>query len=282
MFTHFYNSSVRKTVVAFGSLFNDIVIARSDSSGAEVERIRVPLSYGPKEKFLTRLNNYNSLSDSAKAEITLPRIGFEITDVSYDPSRKRNTLSKSRQSTQTGAGSTLDYAFAEVPYNFNFAVSAFTRNMDDGLQIMEQILPYFTPEFTVSINFTTLYDKLDVPIILNNVSIVEDYEGDFDSRRNIQINFDFTAKSFCFGPTKNSSVIRQTKTVFFNDGLNDWIYGPTGATSQGATGAFSRVDVGLSGATGTVSGYTAETNIYVRGATGYTAGPPIDAEGNTY
>ena len=89
-------------------------------------------------------------------------------------------------------------------------------------------------------------------------------------------------KDFLLVPTKNSSVIRQTKTVFFNDGLNDWIYGPTGATSQGATGAFSRVDVGLSGATGTVSGYTAETNIYVRGATGSTAGPPIDAEGNTY
>ena len=282
MFTHFYNESVRKLVVAFGSLFNDIVISRKDSAGNETEKIRVPLSYGPKEKFITRLNNFNSLSDSAKAEITLPRLGFEISDVIYDSTRKRNTLSKSRLSTQTGKGLTLDYAFAEVPYNFSFALSAFTRNMDDGLQIMEQILPYFTPEFTVSINYTDLYDKLDVPIILNSVSLVEDYEGNFDTRRNIQIDFSFTAKSFVFGPTKNSSVIRQTKTVFFNDGLTDWIYGPTGATSAGATGALSRVDVGLSGATGTVSGYTAETNIYVRGATGTTAGPPIDAQGNTF
>ena len=282
MFTHFYNESVRKLVVAFGSLFNDIVISRKDSSGTETEKIRVPLSYGPKEKFITRLNNFNSLSETAKSEITLPRLGFEISDVTYDSSRKRNTLNKSRFTTQTGEGLTLDFAYAEVPYNFSFALSAFTRNMDDGLQIMEQVLPFFTPEFTVSINFTSLHDKIDIPIILNSVALVEDYEGNFDTRRNIQIDFSFTAKSYVFGPTKNSSVIRQTKTVFFNDGLSDWIYGPTGATSAGATGALSRVDVGLSGDTGTVSGYTAETNIFVRGATGSTAGPPIDAQGNTF
>ena len=152
MFTHFYHSSVRKLVIAFGSLFNDIHISRKNPDGSEKERIRIPLSYGPKEKFLRRLNERSSLDGSANVEVTLPMMGFEITSITYDPSRKRNTLSKKTQRSQTSPEQ-IKYSYAEVPYNFDFTLSILVRNMDDGLQIVEQILPYFTPEFNVSMNF---------------------------------------------------------------------------------------------------------------------------------
>lgn len=286
MFGYFYNKSIRSVVVAFGSLFNNIVISRRNTDDTIDEYVRVPLSYGGREKFIERIQSASSISDGTKVEITLPRLGFEISDISYDPTRKRVTLSKkyNRNPSSQNANS---YMFSEVPYDISFSLSAYTRNMDDLLQIIEQITPYFTPEFSVSLNFNDINQKTDVPILLNSVSINEDYEGSFDTRRLLTADMNFTAKAYVFGRTKTAKTILDTKTVIFNYGDVDIIFGATGATATGFTGALSRVDVGVSGdvtlGTFDFSGPTfdVKSDVYVRGAIGSTAGPAIDEFGNT-
>ena len=137
MFTTFYHNSVRNVVIAFGSLFNDIYVTRKNADGTTKEKIRVPIAYGPKEKFLRRLEESSSISDGPKVEITLPRLGFEMTGVDYDTMRKKNTMNKRHVVTGVTAGSPISYDYSEVPYNFNFTLSAMVRHMDDGLQITE-------------------------------------------------------------------------------------------------------------------------------------------------
>ena len=286
MFGYFYNKSLRSLVVAFGSLFNNIVISRRNSDDGVEEKVRVPLSYASREKFITRIESASSISDGSKVEITLPRLGFEISDISYDPTRKRVTTTKKFQREQETQNSN-SFMYAEVPYDVSFSLTAYTRNMDDLLQIVEQITPFFTPEFAVSMNFNDINQKTDVPIILNSVSISEDYEGSFDTRRLLTSDLNFTAKAFVFGPSKTAKSILQTKTVLFNYGDVDIQFGATGATASGGTGALSRVDVGVSG--GVTLGnfdfngptFDINSDVFVRGATGATAGPPIDIFGNT-
>jgi len=283
MFRSFYNESIRRLVVAFGSLFNDITLKSTNSSGNE-EIIRVPLSYGPKEKFLRRIEEASSISGTSKVQMTLPRLGFDITDISYDPQRKRNTLQQRREILPGGTGGQASYSYAEVPYNFNFSLYGFVKNMTDALQMTEQILPYFTPEFNVTIRFNDINKKVDVPIILNSVSIEEDYEGDFESRRSIITQYDFTAKSYVFGETRKKNTILYTENTFYNLVGDNY-------TRSGVSGAISRVDVGVSGAsvdgsyTGyTMNNYTTYTNIYTVGPSGSTVDGQryMDTYGNTY
>tara|TARA_Y100001938_G_C8056192_1_gene414519 strand:+ start:519 stop:1391 length:873 start_codon:yes stop_codon:yes gene_type:complete len=280
MFRPFYNESIRRTVVAFGSLFNNIQLESTNSSGS-TEYIRVPLSYGPKEKFLRRIEEASSISDGTTVQITLPRLGFEITDISYDPSRKRNTLEK-RMIQVGGTAGTSTYAYSEVPYNFTFSLYGFVKNMTDALQMTEQILPYFTPEFNVTINFGTLNKKVDVPIILNNVSIEEEYEGDFESRRNITTQYDFTVKSYVYGESREKAVINYTESTFFNLVGESW-------KLAGPSGAMSRVDVGVCGASSgsgvpTMDNYNFYSNVYTQGPSGTSLDGQryIDTYGNTY
>ncbi len=281
MFGHFYNNSVRKLVVGFGTLFNEIDVKRYNADDTVKETLRVPLGYGPKEKFLVRLNQPSSISDDVKVRMTAPRLGFELTGFAYDPTRKRNTLSK-RISTGAADGvSSVRKNFAEVPYTFDFSLSVFVRHMDDGLQIIEQILPYFTPEFTVTLNLNALAQKIDVPIVLTSVTNTAEYDGDFDSGRLINFDLNFTAKSYVYGPIKDSKIITQTITTNF---LAQDFTASGGVT--GATGALSRVDVGVTGPSGDqsnlVTGYSADTQLYVYGYTaGGTGGPGIDLLGNT-
>ncbi len=285
----FYHSSIRKLVIAFGSLFNDVRIARQNSDGSTKEEIRIPLSYGPKEKFLLRAMQASSLTDDIKARYELPRMGFDLTSLTYDTARKRNTLQK-RFIEKTGDNYNVRRTFSEVPYNFEFNLYIMTRNMDDGLQIMEQIVPYFTPEFNVTLNLETdIATKVDVPIILTGVQTDEDYEGDFDTRRSITFTLSFTAKSYVYGPIRDQGLIRTVQTTFFDFDNLDANHGIHGAT--GATGAFSRVDVsatgpdaGLTGAGVGIGGYTTDFahNLFVFGYTaGVTGGPGIDIRGNT-
>ena len=216
MFRPFYNQSVRKLIVAFGSLFNNIRISSTNAAG-ESETLRVPLSYGPKEKFLRRIEESSSISDQTKVQITLPRMGFNITDMTYDPTRKRNTLHKRYNYPSGSTGGFPTFEYSEVPYNFNVSLYAFTRTMTDALQITEQILPYFTPEFLVTVNFDNdSHPKTDIPFVLNNVTLEEDYEGDMQDRRSITSQFDFTAKSYVFGEKKKTNVILYTETTLFN------------------------------------------------------------------
>ena len=281
MFGHFYNNSVRKLVVGFGTLFNEIDVKRYNADDTVKESLRVPLGYGPKEKFLVRLRQPASIDNDVKVRMTAPRLGFELTGFAYDPTRKRNTLSKRITTGAADGVSSVRKNFAEVPYTFDFSLSVFVRHMDDGLQIIEQILPYFTPEFTVTLNLNSLAQKIDVPIVLTSVTNTAEYDGDFDSGRLINFDLNFTAKSYVYGPIKDSKIITQTITTnFFAQDFT-----ATGGVT-GASGAASRVDVGVTGPSGgdsnLATGYSADTQIYVRGYTaGSTGGPGIDVLGNT-
>ena len=146
----FYHSSIRNLVIAFGSLFNDVRIVRQNPDGSTKEEIRLPISYGPKEKFLVRAQQASSIDDDQiKSRMTLPRLGFDIVSIAYDNARKRNTLQK-RFLVDANNNYKARRTFSEVPYNFEFNLYVMVRNMEDGLQILEQIVPYFTPEFNVT------------------------------------------------------------------------------------------------------------------------------------
>ena len=247
MFTQFYNESIRKLIIGFGSLFNDINVERRNADGTLKETIRVPLSYGPKEKFIRRIQESSSISDHSKVQITLPRLGFDITGIQYDPTRKTNKLRKTKAVSQDGLAQSYNYA--EVPYIISLGLYAFSRNQNDNLQIVEQILPYFTPEFIVSMKVNDINNKVDVPIVLGGVNTVEEYEGAFDTRRNLTSTFEFTAKTYIYGPVKTSKIILQSEIDIFGseekwdypvDGVHDLRIGITGGFS-GGTGSDNQI-----------------------------------------
>ena len=210
MFSNFYHSTIRNTVVAFGTLFNDIYVSRKDSSGAEVEKIRVPLTYSSKEKFYYRMQRDLEYNDQPHLQMTLPRMGFEITGYSYDTTRKQNTMQK-RFTTKDGDTSKLSFHYMPVPYNIDFELYIIVRHTDDGLQIMEQILPYFTPHFTITVKPKILNDTLekqDIPITLQSVSSEENYEGGFDEGRVTIHTLSFQAKTNIYGPVRENGIIK--------------------------------------------------------------------------
>ena len=204
----FYHETMRKIVVSFGTLFNNIQIVRKNSSGAITQSMKVPLAYGPQQKFLARLNNDPALG--AKVAVTLPRLGFEIGSLSYDSTRKLNRVQKFKKvKTSTDDANKLDTQFMPVPYNMDITLYAMAKNSDDALQIVEQILPYFQPDYTLTINdMADMGIKRDVPIILNDVSYEDNYAGDFESRRAIIYTLGFTTKFYLYGPVTSSKVIK--------------------------------------------------------------------------
>ena len=203
--------------IAFGQIFNNIQIKRKNSSGSVVQTIRVPLAYAPKEKFLTRLDQQPSLEDREFA-ITLPRMGFEITGISYDGSRKLTRIQKYK-TVKTGIdGKVLNYNYTPVPYNISYNLYSFTATAEGGLQIIEQILPFFQPDYTVTVNaIPELGIKRDVPIILNSVQYEDSYSGDFSQRRAVVYTLGFTAKTYLFGPANTSKVIKETQADLYSD-----------------------------------------------------------------
>lgn len=209
MFTPFYNRIIRKMVVAFGTLFNDISLIRyNNDMSTQFERIKVPISYGPKEKFITRINSDPDLTKSIA--IGIPRMSFELTGINYDSARKQVTTLKSfGTSSTTGQVRTQNIG---VPYDFNFTLSIYVRNVEDGTQIVEQILPYFTPDYIMTLNLVDGVPETskDVPFILNSIDTMVDYEGDFTTTRLIVWTLDFTAKGFFFGPIADSKIIMNT------------------------------------------------------------------------
>jgi len=212
----YYNKSIKKLVIAFGTLFNQIYLERFNQDGTSANKIRIPLTYGPKEKFIRRLTSDSDITDSTHVQIAIPVIGFEITSMLYDANRKINKL----QSNFIESGNTFKRGWSEIPYNINFGLYVFCRNIDDNLQIIEQILPNFTPEFNVSLNLNELNTKVTVPIILNGVNTEEIYEGDFQTRRSITTSFDFTAKTYLYGQIKEeSNTLINEAEVNLYDGL---------------------------------------------------------------
>ena len=201
--TYFYHQTSRKMVVAFGSLFNNIEVRRTDSSDAVTEIIKIPLSYGPKDKMLVRISQDPNLNP--KVALTVPRMGFELTSMTYDGARKLNTMGRNVKKGTTG----LKKQFNPVPYNWDFSLYVFVKNAEDGTQILEQILPFFTPDFTVTMTLISgMTIKMDIPLVLNSVSSEDTYEGDFATRRSIIWTLSFIMKGFLYpSVTDNAKVI---------------------------------------------------------------------------
>ena len=223
----FYHETIRKVVVAFGTMFNNIQLVRKDNSGNIIQTMKVPLAYGPRDKYLTRLDDDADLTKSVA--VTLPRIGFEINNLTYDPTRKLNRVQKFKK-VKGDKNDQLDTQYMPVPYNLEFTLYIMAKQSEDALQVVEQILPYFQPDYTITINdMTDMGIKKDVPIVLNSISYEDDYQADFQTRRAIIYSFNFLVKGYLFGPVSNKGTIKKT-VVDFNvaegDTLVDTSKGP--------------------------------------------------------
>ena len=212
----FYHETMRKVVVAFGTIFNNINIVRTNNSGEVIQSMKVPLAYGPKQKFLTRLREDPNLNK--KVALTLPRIGFEISGIAYDPSRKLNSIQKFKKTNDSGSGKTMSSQFMPVPYNMDFELVVMAKNSDDALQIVEQILPFFNPQYTLTITpFPSEHPsfKEDIPITLTGVGFADDFEGELGARRTIIYTIDFEMRTQYYGPIPTSKIIRQSVAKIF-------------------------------------------------------------------
>jgi len=210
---HFYHRITRKLVVAFGSLFNNLRLVRYDQTvGVEIERINVPLMYASKEKFYMIISKDPDLVNPV--QLTLPRMAFEMNGISYDPLRK---ISNFTDQFATGLPLGLKSVKA-TPYNFDFNLYVFVRNTEDGLQIVEQILPYFTPDYTLTLDMIGIDDmKQDVPIVFNSISYDDSHEGDPESTRSIIWTLNFTVKAYLYGPINNIAMIRNAITNIYDN-----------------------------------------------------------------
>ena len=213
----FYHETVRNIIVAFGTMFNNLQIVRKDNSGTVTQAMKVPLAYGPKQKWLTRLDQDPSLANAVA--ITLPRLGFEIGSLTYDSTRKLNRVQKFKKvKSASSDANKLDTQFMPVPYNMDITLYAMAKNSDDALQMVEQILPFFQPDYTLTLNdMADMGIKRDVPIILNSVSYEDNYQGDFESRRAIIYTLAFTLKFYLYGPVTSTSVIKTVQVDQFTD-----------------------------------------------------------------
>ena len=218
---HFYHKQIRNAVIAFGTIFNNINIRRLDSSGNPLQAIRVPLSYAPKEKFIARLDQQSDLTGTdSKVALTLPRMSFDITGYAYDPTRKLNKNQKISVAKNTsGDNKRVNTQFSPVPYDVSFDLNIYTATSDDGLQIIEQILPYFQPDYTVTMIMDRSYmdTKRDIPFILESVDYEDSYTGALTDRRRIIYTIKFTAKIYLYGPITTSAIIRNAEADMYSN-----------------------------------------------------------------
>lgn len=220
MFEYFYHEIFRKTIISFGTLFNNITIKQTNSSDAVVNVMKVPLAYGPTQKFLARLEQSPDLNKPV--QITLPRMSFEFTGITYDSGRKISTTQEFVVKDDED-GSIVKKAYMPVPYNMQFELSVMAKLNDDALQIIEQILPYFQPSYNLTVTLVNdgINEKRDIPIILENVTMQDDYEGDFSTRRVLLYTLRFTAKTYLFGPISTATRdIIKTSTVSYLTGTD--------------------------------------------------------------
>ena len=215
--TPFYNSLFKKYVAIFGTIFNNIYIDRTDSYGNIIEQLKVPIAYGPREKFLARLSE--NPTGSAQVSITLPRMAFEIDRIEYAANRKLQTMNKIASKKNINGHNVYKKVYTSVPYDIGFKLEILSKTMEDGLKIIEQILPYFTPEWTVQV-FLLGEDfemNTDIPTILNNVSIEDQYEDNFLNRRVLTFVLNFTMKAYFYGPITESKIIKITDVKMYSD-----------------------------------------------------------------
>jgi len=212
--TYFYHEILRKTVIAFGTLFNNIEIRHKDANGVDFSVLKVPLAYGPIQKFLARIEQQPSLN--REIALTLPRLSFEMTGLQYDPSRKASVV---QTFIAVDNNSKAKKVYMPVPYNVGFELNIMTKLNDDSLQIIEQILPYFQPAFNVTINLiSSIGEKKDIPVILETITQNDQYEGGFDSRRIMIHTLRFIAKTHLFGPVADSTegLIKRVDVDFYD------------------------------------------------------------------
>jgi hypothetical protein len=212
--TYYYHQIIRKTIIAFGTLFNQIYIKHKDANDNDYSELRVPLAYGPTQKFLARIEQQANLNKPVA--ITLPRLSFEMTSIQYDPTRKTNPT----QTFKASDGTNLKKVYLPVPYNISFQLNLMSKLQDDALQVVEQILPFFQPAFNLTIDLVdSIGEKRDIPVTLDNVSFVDDYEGDFSTRRVLIYTFNFTAKTYLFGPVAQTTdgLIRKVQVDLYTN-----------------------------------------------------------------
>ena len=213
---YFYHQIVRKTVIAFGTLFNDIHVRHDDGAGNVISDIKVPIAYGPRQKFLARITQQAELNKAT--QITLPRMSFEITNISYDSTRKAGITQTFKA--QDVNNNKMKKVFMPVPYNLGFDLNILVKLQDDGLQILEQILPFFQPAFNISIDLVkSIGEKRDIPMVLQNISQQDDYEGDFATRRALIYTLSFTAKTFFFNHIAETpeGLIKKVQLDYYSD-----------------------------------------------------------------
>ena len=221
MFEYFYHEILRRTVVSFGSLFNEISIKHTDNSGNVKSVIKVPLAYGPTQKFLARLEQSPDLNKPV--QITLPRMSFEFTGLTYDPTRK-STTTQTFIAKSAVDGTETKKVYLPVPYNMQFELSIMCKLNDDALQIIEQILPFFQPSYSMTIELVDIInEKRDIPVILENITMQDDYEGNFTTRRVLIYTLRFTAKTYLFGPVSSATrdIIKKATIGYITGGTTD-------------------------------------------------------------
>jgi hypothetical protein len=216
----FYWGTTRKAIVAFGNMFNSITIDRKDADGNNAETLRIPLSYAPKTKFLTRIQQQPNV-DERPVQVVLPRMSFEMLSLEYDVNRKISPLQQNRAINSTI--NTLDAQYAPTPYNIQVALYVYAKNQDDGLQIIEQIIPYFNPDYNLTMKtIPQMGIKNDLPILLNGISFDDTYEGDFSDRRSIIWTLNFTMKLNYYGPINRQGVIKKViANTYSNENLTE-------------------------------------------------------------
>jgi hypothetical protein len=228
MFEYFYHEILRKTIIGFGTLFNNIEVRQFNEQKDVLSVLKVPFAYGPIQKFLARVEQQPNLN--TPVQITLPRMSFEFTGLSYDATRKLTTTQTFLSKSVTDS-TDIRKTYMPVPYNMDFELSIMTKLNDDMLQIVEQILPYFQPSYTLTINLIdSIGEKRDIPIILNNVSMQDDYEGDYTTRRALIYTLKFTAKIYLFGPVSTGA----SKDIIQKVSLG-FVSGDTKSTSRDLT-----------------------------------------------
>lgn len=264
--SHFYHETIRNSVVAFGTLFNNLTIVKKNADDSTRITVQVPLAYATQEKFILRLKEDSRLDDDTNPnphdQLTLPRMSFNMISMNYDSSRKRNSIHRRRIKDTQNSQDYLSYQYTEVPYNLGFELGIYATTFEDGLQIVEQILPYFTPEFNVTFQkaggTSDINTKIDLPIVLEAVNLNYEAIGSFDERRLLIWTMNFNVKTNLYGPIKRGKTILDSSVTFFDiDGLTSGqISGHSGGydyrSLAGNTylGAVSRVDLGISGGTG--------------------------------
>jgi len=246
----FYHGHLRKYVILFGTLFNDLYINREDKDGDQISSIKIPITYAPKDRLIAR--NIQDPNLKRPFAVILPRVSFELTSLNYSPTRKLSTVKKGFIAQDALDKGKLKYAYNPVPYDLNFSLYIAVKNTEDGTRILEQILPFFTPEWTATINLIPELDiKLDIPTTLINVTSEDIYEGNFTERRALIWTLDFTMKGYVFGPIRKSEAITLANVNFFSsfsdsgDYENVDIYPGLTANGQPTNNANNTIDRSL-------------------------------------